>query len=178
MWDCETRDYGTLVCLEVSCLEVKSYCSLTVYSWNFYEYNYPTPDCWVHYNETRFVAAAHTRLHQVNESDYDRFNNVRDDFHIFNDFYGLTWKSTTDKVSFFENFEQLFETGPDTLIVNLGDARKEIFIGITDIQGIGQNNSTDLSVCPIPVENYIFVSSSHGYQAILYTTDMRLENDT
>jgi hypothetical protein len=27
------------------------------------------------------------------------------------------------------------------------------------------------------VENYIFVSSSHGYQAILYTTDMRLEND-
>ena len=149
-----------------------------VYGWNFYEDNYPTPDSWVHYNETRFVAAAPARLRYVNESDYDRFNNVRDDFHIFNDFYGLTWESASSKVSFSESLAQLLETGRDTLIVSLGDARKEIFIEITDMLGIDQNNTAEFSIYPNPAKNYIYVCSDFGYNAMLYTTDGRLASRT
>ena len=126
-----------------------------VYGWNFYEDNYPTPDSWVHYNETRFVAAAPARLRYVNESDYDHFNNVRDDFHIFNDFYGLTWESATGKVSFSENLAQLLETGRDTLIVNLDDARKEIIIEITDMLGTDEATATNLTVYPNPTNGFL-----------------------
>lgn|GEM_PF-4922290 len=139
-----------------------------VYGWNFYEDNYPTPDSWVHYNETRFVAAAPARLRYVNELDYDRFNNVRDDFHIFNDFYGLSWESATGKVSFFENIAQLLETGRDTLIVNLDDARKEIIIEITDMLGLNDAYSEAVEVYPNPAVGTIKVNGIKADETRIY----------
>ena len=139
-----------------------------VYGWNFYEDNYPTPDSWVHYNETRFVAAAPARLRYVSESDYDRFNNVRDDFHIFNDFYGLSWESATGKVSFYENYAQLLEIGQDTLRVTLDDAKKEIIINITDMLGVSDSQSEPIEIYPNPASDMVIIkgiaaSKTHVY---------------
>lgn len=139
-----------------------------VYGWNFYEDNYPTPDSWVHYNETRFVAAAPARLRYVNESDYDRFNNVRDDFHIFNDFYGLTWESATGKVSFYEDFAELLEPGSDTLLVTLGDAKKEIIIEITDMLGLNDAYSEAVEVYPNPAVGTIKVNGIKADETRIY----------
>ena len=142
--------------------------------WTFGDDTYPSPDNWSYYNETRFVAIAPASLRYINETEYDIFNNVCDDFHIFNNFYGLTWESQTGKVEFYEDFAQLLEIGKDTLIVSLGDAHKEIFIEITDMLGINQNDAAEFIVYPNPAENFIYVTSSHGYQVMLYTTDGRL----
>ena len=142
--------------------------------WTFGDDTYPSPDNWSYYNETRFVAIAPVSLRYINETEYDIFNNVCDDFHIFNNFYGLTWESQTGKVEFYEDFAQLLEIGKDTLIVSLGDAHKEIFIEITDMLGINQNDAAEFIVYPNPAENFIYVTSSHGYQVMLYTTDGRL----
>lgn len=143
--------------------------------WSFYEDNYPCPEYLASiYNETRFVATAPARLRFVSENEYDRFNKVRDDFQIFNDFYGLTWESTTGKVSFIENFAQLLETGQDTLRVCLGDARKEIFIEIIDMLGTDECVTSEITVFPNPAGNYLYITYKQGYQALLYTTDGRL----
>ena len=142
--------------------------------WTFGDDTYPSPDNWSYYNETRFVAIAPVSLRYINETEYDIFNNVCDDFHIFNNFYGLAWESQTGKVEFYEDFAQLLEIGKDTLIVSLGDAHKEIFIEITDMLGINQNDAAEFIVYPNPAENFIYVTSSHGYQVMLYTTDGRL----
>ena len=142
--------------------------------WTFGDDTYPSPDNWFYYNETRFVAIAPASLRYINETEYDIFNNVCDDFHIFNNFYGLAWESQTGKVEFYEDFAQLLEIGKDTLIVSLGDAHKEIFIEITDMLGINQNDAAEFIVYPNPAENFIYVTSSHGYQVMLYTTDGRL----
>ena len=77
-------------------------------------------------------------------------------------------------MEFYEDFAQLLEIGKDTLIVSLGDAHKEIFIEITDMLGINQNDAAEFIVYPNPAENFIYVTSSHGYQVMLYTTDGRL----
>lgn len=145
-----------------------------VYGWNFYENNYPTPDSWIHYNETRFVAAAPARLRYVNESEYDRVNNVRDDFYIFNDFYGLTWESATGKVNFYDNMAQLLETGRDTLRICLEDAHKEIYINITNLLSIDECGAPEVTVYPNPVGNSIHVTYKTGYHALLYNIDGRL----
>ena len=143
--------------------------------WSFGEDTYPCPEFLTGiYNETRFVATAPARLRFVNEDEFDRFINVRDDFHIFNDFYGLTWESTTDKVSFYEDFAQLLETGQDTLHVSLGDAKKEIYIEITDMLGLTDDNQPEIAVFPNPTERYVYVAYDQPYQATLYTTDGRL----
>ena len=142
--------------------------------WSFSDETYPSPDNWSYYNETRFVAITPASLRYVNESEYDRFDYVRDDFHIFNDFYDLTWESATGKVSFYEDFAQLLETGQDTLIVRVGDAHKDIIIEITDMLDIDQNDNNGFSVYPNPAKDFIYVTSDRGYQAILYTTDGRL----
>ena len=143
--------------------------------WSFYEDNYPCPEFLASfYNETCFVASAPARLRFVSENEYDHFNNVRDDFHVFNDFYGLTWESTTDKVSFYEDFAQLLETGQDTLRVSLGDAKKEIYIEITDMLGLTYGNQSEIAVYPNPTERYVYVAYDQPYQAILYTADGRL----
>ena len=146
--------------------------------WSFSDETYPSPDNWSYYNETRFVAITPASLRYVNESEYDRFDYVRDDFHIFNDFYDLTWESATGKVSFYEDFAQLLETGQDTLIVRVGDAHKDIIIEITDMLDIDQNDNTGFSVYPNPAKDFIYVTSDRGYQAILYTTDGRLVSST
>lgn len=146
--------------------------------WSFSDETYPSPDNWSYYNETRFVAITPASLRYVNESEYDRFDYVRDDFHIFNDFYDLTWESATGKVSFYEDFAQLLETGQDTLIVRVGDAHKDIIIEITDMLDIDQNDNTGFSVYPNPAKDFIYVTSDRGYQAILYTTDGRLVSNT
>ncbi len=147
--------------------------------WSFGEGNYPCPEYLTGvYNETRFVATAPARLRFANEDEFDRFNNVRDDFHIFNDFYGLTWESATGKVNFYEDFAELLETGQDTLRVCLGNARKEIFIDITDMLSFAEVDLPELSIYPNPADKYLYINTNHGYQALLYSTDGRLVNQS
>ena len=143
--------------------------------WSFGEDTYPCPEFLTGiYNETRFIATAPVRLRFVNEDEFDRFNNVRDDFHIFNDFYGLAWESATGKVSFYEDFAQLLETGQDTLRLGLGDAKKEIYIEITDMLGLADGSQSNIAVYPNPTENYVYIACDQSYQAMLYTSDGRL----
>ena len=125
--------------------------------WTFYENNYPSPDDWSYYNETRFVAIAPASLRYINETEYDIFNNVCDDFHIFNDFYGLTWESTTGKVDFYENFAQLLDIGQDTLVVTLDDAKKEIIINITDMLDVSDFQSESVEIYPNPATEMIII---------------------
>ena len=143
--------------------------------WSFGEDNYPCPAFLASiYNETRFVATAPARLRFVNENEYDRFNKVRDDFHIFSDFYGLTWESVTGKVSFYEDLARLLEPGQDTLYICLGNARKEIYIEITDLLDINECVTPEVTVYPNPVGNYLYITYNQGYQTLLYSTDGRL----
>ena len=124
--------------------------------WSFGDETYPSPDTiWLHYNETLFVAIAPAWLRYTNETEYDRFDNVRDDFRIFTDFYGLSWESATGKVDFYENLAQLLETGQDTLLVALGDAKKEIIINITDMLGTDEATASDLIAYPNPTNGFL-----------------------
>lgn len=145
--------------------------------WTFTEGLYPIPviePFTTDYSYTAITAAVPASLRYIDEYEFDRFDYVRDDFHIFYDIDGLTWESTTGKVSFYEDLAELVEMGQDTLRVYYGDAKKEIYIQITDMLGIEQNDNTRFSVYPNPAEDFIYVTSSCGYQAMLYTTDGRL----
>ena len=149
--------------------------------WSFGEDSYPCPEYLASiYNETRFVATAPALLRFVNENEFDRFNNVRDDFQIFNDFYDLTWESATGKVNFYENFAELLETGQDTLSVSLGDAKKEIYIEITDMLGLSTSDATEIEVYPNPTKDivYVNINDNQGYTALLYSSDGRLVSET
>ena len=145
--------------------------------WTFTEGLYPIPviePFTTDYSYTAITAAVPASLRYIDEYEFDRFDYVRDDFHIFYDIDGLTWESTTGKVSFYEDLAELVEMGQDTLRIYYGDAKKEIYIQITDMLGIEQNDNTRFSVYPNPAEDFIYVTSSCGYQAMLYTTDGRL----
>ena len=126
--------------------------------------------------ETPFVAAAPACFRFKSDVEYDIFNDVRDDFQVSIVSYGheLTWNSEMGNVGFYEDLAYLMETGGDTLQVSLGDAKKDIIIAITDMLGIDQSDDTGFSIYPNPAEDFIYVSSNHGYQAMLYTADGRL----
>ena len=125
--------------------------------WSFGDDTYPSPDNWSYYNETRFVAIAPASLRYINATEYDIFNNVCDDFHIFNDFYGLTWESQTGKVEFYDNFAQLLDIGQDTLVVTLDDAKKEIIINITDMLNVSDFQSESVEIYPNPASEMIII---------------------
>ena len=122
------------------------------------------------------MAAAPACFRFVSDIEYDIFNDVRDDFQVSIESYGyeLTWNSEMGKVGFYEDLAYLLETGGDTLHVSLGNAKKDVIIAITDMLGIDQNDNTGFSVYPNPAEDFIYVTSNQGYQAMLYTTDGRL----
>lgn len=149
--------------------------------WTFNEDLYPIPGNYPNQSDipiTALVAASPAQLRFINEDEFDRFNNVRDDFHIFNDFYGLTWESATGKVRFDESFAQVLETGADTLYVTLGDSKKEIYIEITDILSITDGDQPKITTYPNPAKDYVYITYDQPYQAMLYTIDGRLMSST
>ena len=125
------------------------------HGWLFGDNSYPSPYTSASYNETNFVAIAPAWFRFANETEYDRFDNIRDDFQISNDFYGLSWESTTGKVSFYESLAQLLETGQDTLHISLGDAKKEIIINITDMLGLNETTASNLVAYPNPTNGFL-----------------------
>jgi hypothetical protein len=135
--------------------------------WTFYENNYPYPEVG-NYCPTCFVAVAPVSLRYISEDEYDCFDNVRDDFRIFNDFYGLSWESATGKVDFYENFAQLLEIGQDTLRVTLDDAKKETIINITDMLSVSDSQSEPIEIYPNPASDMVIIkgiaaSKTHVY---------------
>ena len=145
--------------------------------WTFADGLYPIPGIEPFPTEYSYIATTASvpaSLRFISEDEYDRFNFVRDDFHIYYDLDGLTWESTTGKVSFHEDLAQLVEIGLDTLRVYYGDAKKEICIGITDMLGLTDDNQPNIAVYPNPTERYVYVAYDQPYQAMLYTTDGRL----
>lgn len=145
--------------------------------WTFTEGLYPIPviePFTTDYSYTAMTAAVPATLRFISEDEFDRFDYVRDDFHIFYDIDGLTWESATGKVSFYQDLAELIEMGQDTLRVYYGDAKKDIIIAITDMLGIDQSDDTGFSIYPNPAEDFIYVNSNHGYQAMLYTVDGRM----
>ena len=135
--------------------------------WTFYENNYPYPGL-ENYCPTRFVAVAPVSLRYISEDEYDSFDNVRDDFHIFNDFYGLSWESTTGKVSFYENFAQLLDIGQDTLVVTLDDAKKEIIINITDMLEVSDFQSEPIEIYPNPASEMVIIKGIAASKTQVY----------
>ena len=133
---------------------------------------YPTPNRTLGIS-TALVAAAPACFRFINDDEYDIFNNVRDDFHVFVDNYGyeLIWSSKTGKVGFYEDFAYLLDMGADTLHVCLDDTKKDVIIEITDMLGINQHNSPEINVFPNPTKDFIYITSDHGYQAMLYTVE-------
>lgn len=145
--------------------------------WTFSEGLYPIPVIApfpTDYGYTATTASVPASLRFISEDEYDRFNFVRDDFHIYYVIDGLTWESATGKVSFHEDLAQLVEIGLDTLRVYYGDAKKEICIGITDMLGLTDDNQPEIAVFPNPTERYVYVAYDRPYQAMLYTFDGRL----
>ena len=135
--------------------------------WTFYENNYPYPEVG-NYCPTCFVAVAPVSLRYISEDEYDCFDNVRDDFRIFNDFYGLSWESATGKVDFYESYAQLLEIGQDTLLVTLDDAKKGIIINITDMLGVSDSQSEPIEIYPNPASEMVIIkgiaaSKTHVY---------------
>ena len=145
--------------------------------WTFTEGLYPIPviePFTTEYSYIATTASVPASLRFLSDDEFDRFDNIRDDFHVFYDIDGLTWESSIGKVSFHEDFAQLLETGQDTLRVNLGDAKKEIYIEITDMLGFADGNQPNIAVYPNPTENYVYIAYDQPYQALLYTTEGRL----
>jgi hypothetical protein len=145
--------------------------------WTFTEGLYPIPviePFTTDYSYTAMIAAVPASLRYINENEFDRFDYVRDDFHIYYDIDDLTWESATGKVSFYEDLAELIEMGQDTLRVYYGDAKKEIYIEITDMLGFSDGNQNNIAVYPNPTENYIYITYDQPYQAMLYTADGRL----
>lgn len=145
--------------------------------WTFTEGLYPIPviePFTTDYSYTAMTAAVPATLRFISEDEFDRFDYVRDDFHIFYDIDGLTWESATGKVSFYQDLAELIEMGQDTLRVYYGDAKKEIYIEITDMLGFADGNQNNIAVYPNPTENYIYITCDQPYQAMLYTSDGRL----
>lgn len=145
--------------------------------WTFTEGLYPIPviePFTTDYSYTAMTAVVPASLRYINENEFDRFDYVRDDFHIYYDIDDLTWESATGKVSFYEDLAELIEMGQDTLRVYYGDAKKEIYIEITDMLGFADGNQNNIAVYPNPTENYIYITCDQPYQAMLYTTDGRL----
>ena len=135
--------------------------------WTFYENNYPYPEVG-NYCPTCFVAVVPVSLRYISEDEYDRFDNVRDDFRIFNDFYGLSWESATGKVDFYESYAQLLEIGQDTLRVTLDDAKKETIINITDMLSVSDSQSEPIEIYPNPASEMVIIkgiaaSKTHVY---------------
>ncbi|MBR1514885.1 MAG: T9SS type A sorting domain-containing protein [Bacteroidales bacterium] len=138
--------------------ELTSYNMAGELGWSVSNESYPSPGIfWNHYNATLFVAIAPAWFRFANETEYDRFDDVRDDFRVNNDFYGLTWESTTGKVDFYENFAQLLDIGQDTLVVTLDDARKEIIINITDILGVNETTASKMIAYPNPTNGLLTI---------------------
>ena len=145
--------------------------------WTFTDGLYPIPGIepfTTDYSYTAMTAAVPASLRYIDEYEFDRFDYVRDDFHIFYDIDGLTWESATGKVNFYEDLAELIEMGQDTLRVYYGDAKKEIYIDITDMLGVTDGSQTNISVYPNPTEDYIYINCDQPYQAMLYTSDGRL----
>ena len=135
--------------------------------WTFYENNYPYPEVG-NYCPTCFVAVAPVSLRYISEDEYDCFDNVRDDFRIFNDFYGLSWESATGKVDFYESYAQLLEIGQDTLRVNLDDAKKEIIINITDMLGVSDSQSEPIEIYPNPASDMVIIKGIAASKTQVY----------
>lgn len=135
--------------------------------WTFYENNYPYPEVG-NYCPTCFVAVAPVSLRYISEDEYDCFDNVRDDFRIFNDFYGLSWESATGKVDFYESYAQLLEIGQDTLRVTLDDAKKEIIINITDMLGVSDSQSETIEIYPNPASDMVIIKGIAASKTQVY----------
>lgn len=135
--------------------------------WTFYENNYPYPEVG-NYCPTCFVAVAPVSLRYISEDEYDCFDNVRDDFRIFNDFYGLSWESATGKVDFYESYAQLLEIGQDTLRVTLDDAKKEIIINITDMLGVSDSQSEPIEIYPNPASDMVIIKGIAASKTQVY----------
>ena len=149
--------------------------------WAFNPDLYPAPEaffpCAKHnrylIDETALVAAAPALFRFISEDEFDRFDNIRDDFHIY-DGENLTWESETGKVSFYQDLASLLGTGADTLHVCHGNAKKDVIIEITDMLNFDECNVANISVYPNPAGNYLYIAYDQAYQASLYSVDGRL----
>lgn len=151
-------------------------------SWEYTEGMYPRP-VEVSNNDIAIVAATPAILRFKGEDDFDRFNDIKDDFDICTQ-NNVVWNSGNGLVEFNETIGTLLATGNDTIMVSMSEvnksgdvAYKTINIEIVDMLGVNSHNYTQenaVKVYPNPTSSLIFIEAGTGTTANLYTLDGKL----
>lgn len=152
------------------------------YSWDYTEGMYPRPFI-INNDDIAIVAATPALLRFKSEDDFDRFDDVKDDFDICTQ-NNVVWTSENGLVEFNEAVGTLIATGNDTIIVSMGEtekagehAYKTISIEIVDMLDVNEHDFAQqnaINVYPNPTSNIIFIEAEAGTTANLYTMDGKL----
>ena len=154
------------------------------YSWEYAEGMYPIPFV-ISKDEIAVVAATPALLRFKTEDDFDRFNDIKDDFDICTQ-NNVVWSSGNGLVEFNDAVGTLIGTGNDTITVSLGEAAgeyayKTINIEIVDMLGVNDHDFAQqnaINVYPNPTSSLIFIEAEAGTEANLYTMDGKLVTST
>lgn len=158
--------------------------SLLSYSWEYAEGMYPIPFV-ISKDDIAVVAATPALLRYKTENDFDRFNDIKDDFDICMQ-NNVVWSSGNGLVEFNNAVGTLIGTGNDTITVSLGEATgeyayKTINIEIVDMLDVNEHDfdrQNAINVYPNPTSNLIFIEAEVGTEANLYTMDGKLVTST
>lgn len=155
-------------------------------NWAYTEGLYPRP-LENNENDIAIVAATPALLRFKSEDDFDRFDDIKDDFDICT-LNNVAWSSENGLVEFNNGVGTLLATGNDTLMVTIGEvnkanefAYKTINIGIVDMLGTNDavfNPKNAINVYPNPSSNLIFIETDDEITASLYTIEGKLMAST
>ena len=156
------------------------------YSWDYTEGMYPRPFI-ISNDDIAIVAATPALLRFKGEDDFDRFDDVKDDFDICTQ-NNVVWNSGNGLVEFNDAVGTLLATGNDTITVSLSEidkageyAYKTINIEIVDMLGTNEHDLTlqnAINVYPNPTSSLIFIDAEAETTANLYTKDGKLVTST
>ena len=156
------------------------------YSWDYTEGMYPRPFI-ISNDDIAIVAATPALLRFKGEDDFDRFDDVKDDFDICTQ-NNVVWNSGNGLVEFNDAVGTLLATGNDTITVSLSEidkageyAYKTINIEIVDMLGTNEHDLTlqnAINVYPNPTSSLIFIDAEAETTANLYTMDGKLVTST